>query len=150
MNRVLTAALVLTVGSSCRGTQSPAPPSNPGPAAGTEAAITEKDLQRRLYLIADDSTLGRETGSEGAFKTSTYIAAEFQRLGLEPAGDNGTYFQAVPFWDVLSIPARSSRPAKARRCDSSAISCRQASARRRAFSTARLSSMREARAIPRM
>src|ERR1700752_1515122 len=104
MNRVLTAALVLTVGSSCRGTQSPAPPSNPGPAAGTEAAITEKDLQRRLYLIADDSTLGAETGSEGPFNPPTYIAAESQPLGLEPAGDNGTYFQAVPFWDVRVDP----------------------------------------------
>jgi hypothetical protein len=103
MNRVLlTAALVLTAGSSCRGTQSA--PSNPGPAAGTEPAITERDLQRRLYLIADDSTLGRETGSEGAFKTSAYIAAEFQRLGLEPAGDHGTFFQAVPFWDVRVDP----------------------------------------------
>jgi hypothetical protein len=103
MNRMLlTAALVLTVGSSCRGTQST--PSMPGPAAGTEPAITERDLQRRLYLIADDSTLGRETGSEGAFKTSAYVAAEFQRLGLEPAGDNGTYFQAVPFWDVRVDP----------------------------------------------
>jgi peptidase M28-like protein len=103
MNRVLlTAALALTAGSSCRGTQSP--PSAPGPAAGTEPAITGRDLQRRLYLIADDSTLGRETGSEGAFKTSAYIAAEFQRLGLEPAGDSGTYFQAVPFWDVRVDP----------------------------------------------
>jgi len=109
MNRVLplplpllTAALVLTVGSSCRGTQSA--PSTPGPAAGTEPSITARDLQRRLYLIADDSTLGRETGSEGAFKTSAYIAAEFQRLGLEPAGDHGTYFQAVPFWDVRVDP----------------------------------------------
>ena len=72
--------------------------------AGTQPAITAADLRQRLFLIADDSTLGRETGSEGAFKTSAYIAAEFQRLGLEPAGDHGTYFQAVPFWDVRVDP----------------------------------------------
>jgi len=71
---------------------------------GTQPAITATDLRQRLFLIADDSTLGRETGSEGAFTTSAYIAAEFQRLGLEPAGDQGTYFQAVPFWDVRVDP----------------------------------------------
>ena len=103
MNRLLvSAALLVTCGASCRGGQSA--PAAPQPAAGTEAAITPRDLERRLYLIADDSTMGRETGSEGAFKTSAYIAAEFERLGLEPAGDNGTYFQAVPFWDVRVDP----------------------------------------------
>jgi hypothetical protein len=44
--------------------------------------------------------MGRESGSEGAYKATEYIAAEFKRLGLEPAGENGTYFQAVPLWRV--------------------------------------------------
>src|SRR6266704_2341381 len=70
----------------------------------TEPAITAADLRQRLYLIADDSLMGRETGSLGAFKASAYVAAEFRRLGLEPAGDNGTYFQTVPFWDVKVDP----------------------------------------------
>jgi hypothetical protein len=51
-------------------------------------------------IIADDSMMGRETGSEGDYKTAEYIASEFRRLGLEPAGENGTYFQTVPFWRV--------------------------------------------------
>src|SRR6266581_2083225 len=70
----------------------------------TEPAITAADLRQRLYLIADDSLMGRETGSLGAFKASAYVAAEFRRLGLEPAGDNGTYFQTIPFWDVKVDP----------------------------------------------
>src|SRR5258705_13530823 len=65
--------------------------------AQTQPAITAADLRQRLYPIADDSLMGRETGSAGAFKASAYVAAEFRRLGLEPAGDRGTYFQAVPF-----------------------------------------------------
>src|SRR5881396_3671355 len=73
--------------------------------AQTQRAITPADLRQRLYLIADDSMMGRETGSAGAFKASAYVAAEFKRLGLEPAGDNGTYFQSVPFWDVKVDPA---------------------------------------------
>ncbi len=72
--------------------------------AQTQPAITSADLRQRLYLIADDSMMGRETGSAGAFKTSAYVAAEFRRLGLEPAGDNGTYFQTVPFWVVAVDP----------------------------------------------
>src|SRR5438874_13029225 len=66
----------------------------------TEPEITAADLRQRLYLIADDSMMGRETGSLGAFKASAYVASQFRRLGLEPAGDSGTYFQNVPFWDI--------------------------------------------------
>src|SRR6266496_801030 len=73
-------------------------------AAQTQPAITAADLRQRLFLIADDSMMGRETGSEGAFKASAYVAAEFRRLGLEPAGDKGTYFQTIPFWDVKVDP----------------------------------------------
>jgi hypothetical protein len=70
----------------------------------TTAAITPADLSRRLFLIAHDSMMGRETGSEGDFKAADYIAAEFRRLGLEPAGDKGTYFQEVPFWRATVNP----------------------------------------------
>ena len=95
MKRLVSLALV------CIGCHAGAPPS---PAASNSPAITPADLQKRLYAIADDSMLGRETGSEGAYKASAYVAAEFQRLGLEPAGDNGTYFQIVPFWTVAVDP----------------------------------------------
>src|SRR5215471_19651968 len=78
--------------------------SSPTPSSGTVAAITPGDLERRLFIIAHDSMMGRETGSEGAFKTTAYVASEFRRLGLEPAGDSGTYFQVVPFWTVAPDP----------------------------------------------
>jgi hypothetical protein len=71
----------------------------------TVAAITPADLERRLRIIADDSTMGRASGSEGDYKTADYIASEFRRLGLEPAGENGTYFQTVPFWTSAADPA---------------------------------------------
>ena len=69
-------------------------------AQATSTAISEADLRHRLFRIAHDSMMGRESGSEGAFKATAYIAAEFRRLGLEPAGDSGTYFQTVPLWRV--------------------------------------------------
>lgn len=89
-------ATVLTIG--CSTMQAPSP------ASSTEPAITESDLRRRLYLIADDSMMGRESGSEGDYKTADYVASEFKRLGLEPAGENGSYFQTVPFWRAAVDP----------------------------------------------
>ncbi len=96
--------LAALIASGC--TTSPTPGSAPASASttGTVAAITTADLEKRLYAIADDSMMGRETGSEGDFETAAYVAAEFRRLGLQPAGDNGTYFQTVPFWRVAADP----------------------------------------------
>jgi hypothetical protein len=62
----------------------------------TTAAITEKDLMTRLYIFADDSMQGRQFGRIGNMKGTNYIANEVKRLGLLPAGDNGTYFQRLP------------------------------------------------------
>ena len=59
--------------------------------------ITADDLRTRLYLIADDSMRGRRIGEPGNHATTEYIAAEFKRLGLKPAGEGGGYFQALPF-----------------------------------------------------
>jgi hypothetical protein len=82
----------------------PAVPAGPAPMPATSAAITEQDLRQRLFLIADDSMMGRESGSLGAYRTADYVAAEFRRLGLEPAGENGTWFQTVPFWTAAVDP----------------------------------------------
>ena len=62
----------------------------------TTAAITEADLMTRLYQFADDSMMGRQFGREGNMKGTEYIARELKRIGVEPAGENGTYFQALP------------------------------------------------------
>lgn len=62
----------------------------------TTPAITAADLMTRLYIYADDSMQGREAGTPGNVKATNYIAAELRRLGLQPAGDSGTYFQTIP------------------------------------------------------
>jgi hypothetical protein len=66
-----------------------------GPA--TTPAITAGDLMTRLYVFADDSMMGREAGTIGHMKGTAYIERELRRMGLEPAGDDGTFFQNVPF-----------------------------------------------------
>ncbi|MBL0938072.1 MAG: M28 family peptidase [Gemmatimonadaceae bacterium] len=62
----------------------------------TSSAITTQDLMTRLYIYADDSLGGRDVGTEGHFKATEYLAAEAKRMGLKPAGENGTYFQTLP------------------------------------------------------
>ena len=75
--------------------------------AATVGAITAGDLMTRLYIIADDSMLGRESGTIGNVKVTDYVAREMARLGLRPAGDRGTFFQSVP---VVIASIDSSRP----------------------------------------
>jgi hypothetical protein len=72
----------------------------------TEGAITPQDLMTRLYIIADDSMQGRELGTIGNVKATDYIAAEMRRMGLQPGGENGGYFQTVPVYVARVDPAR--------------------------------------------
>jgi hypothetical protein len=69
-----------------------------GQSRGTSRALTAADLRTRLFALAHDSMMGRAPGDVGNFKATAYIAAEFARLGLRPAGDSGTWFQTVPFF----------------------------------------------------
>lgn len=61
----------------------------------TTGDITPLDLATRLYKFADDSMMGRLAGTPWNDMGTDYIASELKRLGLQPAGENGTYFQQV-------------------------------------------------------
>jgi hypothetical protein len=65
--------------------------------APTTAAIDVHDLQVRLYQFADDSMQGRQIGRLGNYKGTSYIGNEVKRMGLLPGGDNGTFFQVLPY-----------------------------------------------------
>lgn len=82
---------------SCAPRRSGLPRTDPTRPARTSAAISAADLRARLYAFAADSMMGRATGEEGDYKAAQYVAGEFARLGLEPAGDGGSWFQTVPF-----------------------------------------------------
>jgi hypothetical protein len=68
------------------------------PSAGARAAggVSARALQAHVGFLADDALEGRTTGSRGAAVAAQYIAAQFRRLGLAPAGDSGSYFHALP------------------------------------------------------
>jgi Zn-dependent M28 family amino/carboxypeptidase len=47
-------------------------------------------------FLASDLLEGRGPGTRGDDLAMQYIAAQFEADGLQPAGDNGTYYQRVP------------------------------------------------------
>jgi hypothetical protein len=65
----------------------------PGPLDEAVETITSTDIYTRIEILAHDSMLGRDTPSQGLERAAAYVIAEFQRLGLRPAGDRGTYVQ---------------------------------------------------------
>ena len=74
----------------------------------TTSEITANDLRTRLYQFADDSMVGRRIGEAGNVKGTDYIAREFARLGLKPGGDNGSWYQELP-WGPLGYDKSASR-----------------------------------------
>jgi peptidase M28-like protein len=78
----------------------------PAPRGATTAEVSSADLRHRISIFADDSMLGRRTGTAGNAKGNAYIVSELRRLGLKPAGDSGGFLQKVP---LASYAADSSR-----------------------------------------
>ena len=50
---------------------------------------------RHVEILASDGFEGREPGTEGERKTIAYIAGELGKIGLEPAGKDGSWYQPV-------------------------------------------------------
>src|SRR5437870_12913827 len=66
--------------------------------------ISADSMRGHLSFIASDLLEGRGTPSRGLDLAAEYIAAQFRRAGLEPAGDDG-YFQNAKYQTVKPNPA---------------------------------------------
>lgn len=60
-------------------------------------AIRRRDLERHVQYLSSPALAGRLTGTDGERAATEYGAEFFRFLGLEPAGDNGSYFQNFEF-----------------------------------------------------
>ncbi len=76
----------------------------PSAASRVARVVDPKVLRAHLEFLADDALEGRKPGTRGGVTAAKYIAAQFERLGLEPAGDSGTYFQKVPIITLTPEP----------------------------------------------
>ncbi|HET9707030.1 MAG TPA: M20/M25/M40 family metallo-hydrolase [Gemmatimonadales bacterium] len=79
-------ALLLAVVTTAAAAQRPAP-SLPIPNA--------RAMDAHLRYLADDLLEGRGPGTRGGMLAVKYIAAQFEAMGLEPAGPDGSFFQSV-------------------------------------------------------
>lgn len=67
--------------------------------------ISADSLRGHLSFIASDALEGRNTPSRGLDMAAEYIAAQFRRAGLEPAGDDG-YFQTASWAEIVAASRR--------------------------------------------
>jgi hypothetical protein len=58
--------------------------------------IREADIKRDLFALAGDEMRGREGGTLDEMTASVWLAERAREAGLQPAGENGTYFQFFP------------------------------------------------------
>jgi Zn-dependent M28 family amino/carboxypeptidase len=89
----------------------PAVPSVPGvPAAAQQAAtsIDPEKIRAHVRFLASDLLEGRGPGTRGGQLAAEYMATQFALAGLKPAGDNGTFFQSVPFMAVHTVADKTS------------------------------------------
>lgn len=69
------------------------------PEGGLAAALAQvrgSAVRAHVEFLADDLLEGRQPGTRGYEIAARYVAAELKAMGLSPAGEGGTFFQAVP------------------------------------------------------
>lgn len=83
---------------------SPLPAAAQAPTAVEDPAhvITPESFYARLAFLASDALQGRDTPSVGLEVAAQWLVSEHRRMGLEPAGEEGTFFQRWPYRQIQS------------------------------------------------
>lgn len=73
-----------------------------------ESLFSEAVFLQRVDHLASDELEGRGTGQPGIDKAAEFIAAEFEKAGVQPGGDDGTYFQnfTLKLWKRIAPGTR--------------------------------------------
>lgn len=80
-------------------------PAQQAAATSVARAVSGGVIKSHLDFLSDDLLEGRAPGTRGGELAAKYIAAQYARLGLEPAGDSGTYFHRVPIISLTPNPS---------------------------------------------
>ena len=70
------------------------------------SAIRPEAIRGDMRFLSDDLLEGRGTGTRGYDLAAKFMATQFETLGLQPAGDAGTYFQSVPLRSLKTDETR--------------------------------------------
>ncbi|MDP9194155.1 MAG: M28 family peptidase [Acidobacteriota bacterium] len=82
--------------------------SQPAPVKEAFDAIRPDAIRAHTKFLSSDLLEGRGPGTRGDALTTSYVAAQFEALGLEPMGDGGTYFQKVSLLGITTNSETSS------------------------------------------
>jgi Zn-dependent M28 family amino/carboxypeptidase len=93
--KLAAAALLLTTALSAQ---------QPAPLAAAEKSVSAARIREWDKFISDDSFEGRYPGLPGGERAAKYIASQFALMGLQPAGDNGTFLQNISFVGMKAVP----------------------------------------------
>jgi hypothetical protein len=74
-----------------------------------QTSISTDMLKKYITYLASDKLEGRGTGSKGEQKAAKYIAKQFKKLGLKPAGTEGAFFHKYTF-KKISNPHGNAEP----------------------------------------
>src|SRR5258705_9953625 len=96
MNKYLNAVAMLVLAATVAAAQRPAP-----------IPVDTAAMEAHLRFLASDLLEGRAPATRGGRLAAEYIAAQFQALGLQPAGANGTYFQPLALVGMTPEPTLS-------------------------------------------
>src|SRR5689334_5107753 len=102
MNRALVAAILIVVSFACVDSRRQAVPnkSSDESVAAALTKITPDLVKTHISYLGDDRLEGRGTGTKGYDLAAEYVATTFKSMGLEPAGDRGSYLQRVPLLET--------------------------------------------------
>ena len=78
-------------------------PGLPAAARAAASSIDPEKIRAHVRFLSLDLLEGRGPGTRGAELAAEYIATQFALDGVEPAGDNGTYFQRMPLFAVHTM-----------------------------------------------
>jgi hypothetical protein len=101
MHRLLALPILLTA--SCLSFGQAGSPISPDAKAAMQE-LQKEPFRAHMAFLADDLLEGRGTGKRGHEIAARYVAAQFEAMGLKPAGHDGTYFQRVPLREITVEP----------------------------------------------
>jgi len=75
--------------------QAQAPLTVPKPVTQALDQVQPEAIKAHIAYLADDRLLGRQPGTPGYQMAVDYVTGQLKNLGVQPAGENGTYVQKV-------------------------------------------------------
>ena len=79
----------------------------PAPGQAPDSAAAAR-VRGHIEFLADDLLEGRGTGTRGHEIAAAYVASQFRSLGLQPGGENNSWYQWVPLRRARLVEGRNS------------------------------------------